>query len=277
MQKTQTYFGNKWRTGNVRVFGAEEKSSWLGMSVFDGARSFENVQPDLDLHCQRSLRSAAVLGLETDIKWEEIFDLVRDGIKRKFKSDMDLYIRISFWDTSELRQFSTVPGFSITISEYPLTRPNFTANMSKFVRPGPDQAPTDAKASCLYPNSLLALAAAQKEGFDNCITLDPYGNVAEFTMSNVFLVRGSDIYTPVPNRTFLNGITRQRTIDLLRKDGFNVVERTIEPMELIAADEMFSTGNAQKIQSVSQFENHMFGDFSVAERAWELYRDFAHS
>ena len=277
MQETQTFFDGNWHTGNFKIFGVEEKSSWLGMSTFDGARSFDGVEPDLDLHCKRSIRSAKVLGMNPDIQWEEIFDIVQDGLA-KFTTKSQLYIRTEFWDLSSLRGIGlNGTGFAVILSEMPLTRPSFTANVSKFVRPGPDQAPTDAKASCLYPNSLLAISTAKKEGFDNCVTLDPWGNVAEFTMSNIFMVKGKKVYTPIPNRTFLNGITRQRVIKLLRNDGYKIIEKTITPRFLRKADEIFSTGNAQKIQSITKFEDHILGEDKVAKRAWELYLEFAHS
>lgn len=277
MQETQTFCENNWHSGNFKLFGAEEKASWLGMSVFDGARSFDGVQPDLDIHCKRSINSANILGMNPSITCNEIMDIVQDGIGR-FESGCHIYIRIEFWDQGGFRDVNPTGGigFAVVLSEMPIIRAGFTANISKFIRPAPDQAPTDAKASCLYPNILMAMNAAQKEGFGNAITLDPYGDVAEFTVSNVFYVKDKVIYTPIPNRTFLNGVTRQRVIKLLRKDGQTVIEKTIKPNELRTADEIFSTGNAHKIQSVIQFEDHILGEGPVAARAWKLYLDFAH-
>jgi len=278
MQQAQTFFENEWHTGNVKLFGAEEKASWLGMSVFDGARSFDHVQPDLDIHCKRSIHSAKILGMKPPMSFKKIMDIVYNGLDR-FDPGTHLYIRIEFWDQSGLRGVNPDGGigFAVILSESPLLRPSFTANISKFIRPGPDQAPTDAKASCLYPNSLMALAVAQKEGFDNCVTLDPYGNVAEFTLSNIFYVKDTIVYTPKPNRTFLNGVTRQRIIKLLKIDGYTVVEKTIHLDELESAEEMFSTGNANKVQAVTQFKDHHLGEGPVAKRAWQLYEDFAHN
>ncbi len=87
-----------------------------------------------------------------------------------------------------------------------------------------ETAPVDAKAACLYPNNSRALIEAQARGFTNCLLLDMLGNVAEFGNSNVFMAQDGVVYTPAPNGTFLNGITRQRVIDLLRGDGVTVVE-----------------------------------------------------
>ena len=110
-------------------------------------------------------------------------------------------------------------------------------------RPAPDMAPTDAKAACLYPNAGRALREAADRGFDNAILCDPIGNIAEFATANLFTVSNGAVYTPIPNGTFLNGITRQRVIGLLRDNGYDVHERTITIADLETADEIFSTGN----------------------------------
>src|SRR3546814_6001125 len=71
-------------------------------------------------------------------------------------------------------------------------------------------APTDAKASCLYPNSARALNEASKRGFDNAVVLDALGNVAELATANLWIAKDGVAVTPAPNGTFLNGITKQR-------------------------------------------------------------------
>ena len=79
-------------------------------------------------------------------------------------------------------------------------------------RPTPESAPTDAKASCLYPNSSRGVAEMLKRGFDNGIVLDALGNVAETCSSNIFLAKNGVVATPMPNGSFLAGITRNRTV-----------------------------------------------------------------
>lgn len=274
---TQTFFNGKWRSGNVKVFGINENASWLGMSVFDGARSFDGVHPDLDLHCQRSIASAKMLLMNPGITWQEIYDIAIDGIAR-FSDGAHLYIRISFWDQTIMRTLKAsniIAKFSVALYEVPLVFGEFTANQSKFARPAPNQAPTGAKASCLYPNSILAINAASDEGFNDAVMLDSYFNVAEFTMSNIFMVKDNVIHTPIPNGHFLNGITRQRVIKLLQADGYKVNERTIQANELEYADEIFSTGNIIKVKACIKFKDRELGLGPVTQRAWDLYMDFA--
>ena len=137
-------------------------------------------------------------------------------------------------------------------------------------------APTDAKAACLYPNAGRALREAMDKGFDNAVLCDPIGNVAELATANLFTVKDGVAHTPVPNGTFLNGITRQRVIGLLRDDGIEVRERTITVPELADADEIFSTGNHGKVQPITRYEDHDMQTGPIAKRARELYWRFAH-
>jgi hypothetical protein len=79
--------------------------------------------------------------------------------------------------------------------------------------------PIDAKAGCLYPNNARALMEARTRGFDNCLLADMLGNVAELATANIFMAKDGVIMTPMANGSFLNGVTRQRVLKLLREDG----------------------------------------------------------
>ena len=142
-------------------------------------------------------------------------------------------------------------------------------------RPTPESAPTDAKASCLYPNSSRGVAEMMKRGFNNGIVLDAIGNVAETCSSNIFLAKNGVVATPIPNGSFLAGITRNRTVKLLRDAGITVEERTVRPAELEDADELFTTGNAGKVQPVSRYEDRDLQPGPLAARAHELYMAYS--
>lgn len=278
MSVTHTYHNGKWHLGNYKVYGIDENASWLGMSVFDGARSFDGAHPDLDLHCQRCVNSAKILLMNPGASWQELYDISLDGISR-FPDGAHLYIRSTFWDQTPLRGTKD-PGilaeYSVALYETPLGFNDISVNLSSFIRPSPKQAPTGAKASCLYPNSILAINAARNAGFDDSIMLDINGNVAEFAMSNFFMVKNGEVHTPAPNGHFLNGITRQRIIKLLREDGYIVHERDIHPDELDDVDEMFQTGNMNIVKACSVFESVVLGVGPITRKAWELYMNFAH-
>ena len=206
----------------------------------------------------------------------EIERLAREGIA-KFPTGAALYIKPLMWaEGGWIYPDPATTRFMLHIFESPLPEPKgFSANISSRRRPAPDQAPTDAKAAALYPNAGRALREANQAGFDNAIMLDPVGNVAEFATANLFMAKDGTVKTPVPNGTFLNGITRQRIISLLREDGVRVEEATVTPADLREADEIWSTGNHAKVSTVSRFEEREMQPGPVAARSRELYWAFA--
>ena len=239
-----TWYRGQWHTGNPMVMGPMTHAPWLGSCVFDGARAFEGVAPDLDQHCQRIVRSAESFGLKIVKNAVEIEELIREGIA-KFPKGAELYLRPMFWAAEgfvDVDPEST--EFSVSVYDAPLPKPTgFSITCSPFRRPSYEFAPTDAKAACHYPHSARAIREAKSRGFDNAVMLDPLSNVAELATANIWLAKNGEAHTPVPNGTFLNGVTRQRVINLLRKAGVTVIERSIRWQEFLEADEVFSTGN----------------------------------
>jgi branched-chain amino acid aminotransferase len=276
---TICYFNGTWREGAVPLMTSATNAAWLANTVFDGARAFEGVMPDLDLHCERVVRSAEGLGLQPTKTAQEILALALEGVAF-FPPRTPLYIRPMFWAESGLVLFDAASTqFALVITKMPLPDPaaGFTACLSTLRRPAPDQAPTHAKAACLYPLAALAVAEAKRRGFDNAVMRDPIGNVAEFTAQNLMIGRDGAVVTPVPNGTFLNGVTRQRVIQLLRASGIEVIERTVRVEELAEAEEIFSTGNHGKVVPCFRYEDRTFGPGPLGAKARELYWAYAHS
>jgi len=137
--------------------------------------------------------------------------------------------------------------------------------------------PIDAKAGCLYPNNARALMEARTRGFDNCLLCDMLGNVAELATANVFLARDGVIMTPAANGSFLNGVTRQRVLALLARDGADVREATLTFADFDTADEIFVVGNYGKVTPVNRIEGRSLQPGPAFRRARQLYWDFAHS
>lgn len=271
------YIQGSWRDGNPAVVGPMTHGLWMASAVFDGARAFEGVTPDLDQHCARVVRSAQAMGLKPTLTAAAIELLCREGVAH-FPKDAELYIRPLFYaESGFVAPDPDSTQFICTVFELPMpSAAGFSAALSSRRRPGPDMAPTLAKASCLYPNAALALTEARERGFENAILLDPLGHIAELATANLFIVKDGVAYTPVPNGTFLDGITRRRVIGLLRGAGVTVVEKTIDVAELLAADEVFSTGNYGKVVPVIRVEERELPAGPVAATARALYWDFAH-
>jgi branched-chain amino acid aminotransferase len=279
--QTWTFFEGEWHEGNVPLWGVRTHAIWLGSSVFDGARVFEGVAPDLDQHCARVNASAKAMCLNPTVPVEEWTGLVREGMA-KFSSDAPLYVRPMYW--AERAGPQALPPdpdstrFALSLYETPMRKPDgFSVTLSPYRRPTPDTAPVDAKAGCLYPNNARAMLEARSRGFDNCLVRDANGNIAEFANSNVFLGKDGTVFTPIPNGTFLAGITRKRTIALLRDAGVPVIETVLTYKDFEMADEIFSTGNASKVLPVTRIGERSLQPGPLYRKSRELYWAFAHS
>ncbi|MCB1882994.1 MAG: branched-chain amino acid aminotransferase [Geminicoccaceae bacterium] len=270
------YANGGWHEGNPPVIGLLDNAAWLASVVFDGARAFDGVAPDLDRHCRRVVASAESLMLAPPLDAEAVLERCLDGISR-FPKGSHLYVRPMFYATEGF--IVPEPGgtrFAIAVQEMPMPEPTGVGVMvSRFRRPARDMAPTLAKASCLYPNQQRAMAEARARGFANAVSLDPNGNVAELATANLWIVRDGVAMTPAWNGTFLNGITRQRIIALFRAEGLPVEETTLTVDDLKAADELFSTGNWGKVMPITCLDDRDVEIGPVYRRARELYMDFA--
>jgi len=278
--KTWTYLDGEWRDGNVPVLGPRSHAMWLGSSVFDGARAFEGVTPDLDRHFARVNASAEALGMRPSVGVELMLELAEAGRKR-FAPDSALYIRPMYW--AERGGYMSVPPdpdstrFLLCLYETPMPPPaGLSLTVSPFRRPTAETMPTDAKAGCLYPQNGRAIAEARARGFDNALVLDMLGNVAETGTANIFMVRDGVVLTPAPNGTFLNGITRQRVIRLLQDAGTEVRETRLTVADFLQADEIFSTGNYSKVVPVTRLEERDLQPGPIGTKARRLYWEWAH-
>ena len=274
--KAWTYIDGRWVEGNPPVLGPMSHATWLSSIIFDGARAFEGVTPDLDLHCQRAVRSAENMLMKPMLSAGEIEEIAREGV-RKFPKNAELYIRPMFFaEGGWIDPDPTTTRFMISVYESPLPKGGFSACVSQFRRPSPETAPTDAKASCLYPLAGRIMMDAKNKGFENAIVRDLNGNVAEFATANRFFVKDGVVQTPQLNGTFLPGVTRARVIDLLRKAGHKVEERNVKLKDVQEADEVFSSGNYAKVQPCTRIEDRHLQAGPVYKRARELYWEFAH-
>ena len=279
--KTWTFVDGDWHEGNVGIMGVRTHAAWLGASVFDGARAFEGVTPDLDLHFQRVNASAGHMHLKPLKTVEEWLDLAKDGLRR-FDPMAALYIRPMYWAEGGgagggVRFDPETTRWCLCLYEAPMPAPNgFSVTLSPFRRPTEDNAPVYAKAGCLYPNNSRAMIEAHSRGFGNCILRDALGNVAELGNANVFMAKDGIVYTPVPNGSFLNGITRQRIIVLLRERGVTVVERSLRYADFQDADEIFSSGNFSKAMPVTRIDDRALQPGLFFRKAREAYWEYAH-
>jgi branched-chain amino acid aminotransferase len=279
---TWTFFDGAWHDGNVPIMGPRSHGAWLGSTIFDGARRFEGVAPDLDLHLARINRSARNFGLLPLVNEDEWMALSQQGMA-KFDAAAALYIRPMYWAEhgaagGGVKHDPETTNWCLCIYEAPMPAPgNLSITLSPFRRPTRETAPVEAKAGCLYPNNARALAEAEARGFSNCLVPDMLGNIAELANANIFMARGGEVFTPAANGTFLAGVTRNRIIALLRAAGIAVQEATLTYADFQSADEIFSAGNFSKVMPVTRIDDRDLQPGPIYQRARSLYWDYAHS
>jgi branched-chain amino acid aminotransferase len=226
--QTWTFFDGEWREGNVPLWGVRTHAIWLGSSVFDGARAFEGVVPDVDLHCTRVNASARTMFLKPVVPVEQWLDLVRDGMKR-FAPGTPLYIRPMYW--AERAGPQALPPdpestrWCLVVYDTPMRKPDgFSITLSPFRRPTLETAPVDAKsvpiptthARCSRQNHMASTIASSA----TCWATSPSLPTDVFMARMAWSTR--DAERRLPQRHL-----RQRLVKLLRADGVSVVETVL--------------------------------------------------
>jgi len=276
----KTFYQGTWHDEDVSIMRAADHGSWLGTTVFDGARFAQGVTPDLDAHCARVNRSAEALMIDPTVTAEDMVAIIHEGLKR-YPKDTAVYIRPMYWALDG--GYSTIvpkpgaTGFAVSLEEIPMAAPDASATLTttRFRRPVLEDAVVNAKAGCLYPNNARRLAEAKAKGYSNALAADAMGNVAETATANIFMVRDGEVFTPIGNGTFLAGITRARHISNLGLDGTKVHETVLNFDDFRAADEVFMSGNMMKVTPVTEFDGTNYQVGPVTRRVREMYWDWA--
>ena len=276
----RTFWEGRWHDGDIAVMRAADHGIWQGSSVFDGARYFDGMCPDLDLHCTRLNRSALAMMITPTCAPEDMAAIIREGLAA-YGPGQAVYIRPMYWALHGT-EMGIVPqpgatGFAISLEQVAMPDPTFatTLTTTRFRRPVLEDAVCNAKAGCLYPNNARMLAEAAAKGYGNALVADALGNLAESATANVFLVTDGVVRTPAPNGTFLAGITRARHIANLRAAGVEVREEVLTFADAHAADEIFLSGNFAKVTAVREFDGTQYRHRPVTDLARRLYLDWA--
>lgn len=276
----RTYYEGTWHDGDVMIMRAADHGSWLGTTVFDGARYVHGVSPDLWAHCERVNRSAEALMIQPTVTTEDMVAIAQEGLKA-YSSDAAVYIRPMYWalDGGDLGVVPEIgpTGFALCLEEIPFAPPESSATLTttQFRRPVLEDAVVNAKAGCLYPNNARMLAEARRKGFNNALVTDAMGNVAETATANIFMVKDGEVFTPIPNGTFLAGITRSRHMNNMSADGIKVHETVLTYDDFRQADEVFMSGNMMKVTPISEFDGTNYQMGPITRRVREMYWDWA--
>ena len=268
----------EWNNATTHVIG---QGLHYASAVFEGERAYNGKIFKSEEHTKRLFKSAETIGIKIPYSEEEINN-AKDELIQKMNYK-DCYVRPFAWRGGKLMGLSTANSdvhVSIAIWDDWTTyykmedmKHGLTLITSPWKRPSPESIPFEAKASGPYLICTLSKSFAEDKGYNEALMLDYRGYVAEATSSNIFLIKGNEIHTPIPD-CFLNGITRQTVIEMVKDQGFNLIERYIKPEELDNFDEIFLTGTAAEITPVKSidFFKYKTGDNSITFKFMKDYR-----
>ncbi len=231
-------------------------------AVFEGERAYGGKIYKSKEHTQRLFNSAKIIGMTIPFSLEEII-IAKDELIKKMNLK-NCYVRPVVWRGSKQMGLSTNEAdINVAIAVWDDWSSYFKIEdrlaglkliTSPWKRPAPDTVPFEAKASGPYIICTMSKQFAEEKGYNDALMLDYRGYVAEGTGANIFFIKDKNIHTPIPD-CFLNGITRQTVIKLVKEKGFNLIERYILPKEINEYDEVFLTGTAAEITPIKSIDN----------------------
>ncbi|MBR9865075.1 MAG: branched-chain amino acid aminotransferase [Rhodobacteraceae bacterium] len=268
-----------WREANVHIL---THALHYASSVFEGERAYNGKIFKSREHSERLLFSGKELDIPIPYTVDEIEaakyeTLEASGLK-------DAYVRAVCWrgsgDDMGVASAKNPVRMAIAVWEWgayygDAKMVGAKLDISRWKRPSPETIPCFAKAAGLYMICTMAKHEAEAKGCSDAMMYDHRGYVAEATGANIFFVKDGVVHTPKPD-CFLNGLTRQTVIGMLKDRGVEVVERHIMPEELDGFEQCWLTGTAAEVTPVGQIGEHTFevGDLtrSIAEEYEKLVR-----
>ena len=256
-----------------------------GSSVFEGIRAYATPKGTavfrLDRHVQRMLDSCKIARIDCPYLYDELMDAVRESVRKN--GGQACYIRPVVY-----RGYKTLgvnpTGVPVDVAIATLNWGKYlgkdaldkgiAVKVSSWRRAAPDTFPALAKTGANYLNSQLIKLEAITDGYEEGIALDAFGYVAEGSGENIFLVRGTTLYTPTMANAILPGITRDTIIVLAADLGLTVKEEQVPREALYIADEVFLTGTAAEITPITSIDRIPVGNGTVGAVTRQLQESF---
>jgi branched-chain amino acid aminotransferase len=254
-------------------------------AVFEGIRCYNTPNGSaifrLPEHVDRFFNSAKLYGMKIRYTKKQI---IEDIIKTVRASGLkECYIRpIAYYGYGTMGLTPTLNKVDISISCWEWKMGESKAGkfsgakckISEWIRIDSRSQPMQAKSAANYSNAALARVEALKNGYDEAIMLNSSGKVAEGSAENIFIVKNGVIKTPPLDADILNGITRDSVIQLIRSNGIKLIEKNITVNELLKADEVFMTGTAAEVKSVTKIDKTSIGSGKLGIITKTLQKSF---
>jgi branched-chain amino acid aminotransferase len=249
-----------------RLLSPLDQGFLFGASVYETVRTYGGRVFLLGRHLERLRESARALDIALDVTDEEIEARVQETLVAAGNAESSIRIVVSAGvGPIDYRAGSasrpTVVVIVRPLPEYPVSlyREGARAVIVPMMRATRGGLDPRIKSSNLLTN-VLALREAQRQKAYEALMLNPEGDIAEGSMSNVFIVARGSILTPPLSAGLLEGITRELVIEVARERGYSVEERAFKPHELLAADEVFITASARQIVPIVQVDETRIGN-----------------
>ncbi|MEM8787242.1 MAG: branched-chain amino acid aminotransferase [Pseudomonadota bacterium] len=250
-----------WRSAQVHIL---THAMHYGSSVFEGERAYGGKIFKSREHSERLIFS----GNEIDVPVPYSVDEIETAKQTALKASglQDAYVRAVAWRGSgtDMGVSSAANRVRMAVAVWPWGAYYGDAKMkgakldiSAWKRPSPETIPCFAKAAGLYMICTMSKHAAEAKGCSDALMMDYRGYVAEATGANVFFVKDGVVHTPTPD-CFLNGLTRQTVIGLLKDRQVPVIERHIEPQEMESFEQCWLTGTAAEVTPVGKIGDYNF-------------------
>ena len=254
-------------------------------AVFEGIRCYNTTNGSaifrLPEHVDRFFNSAKMYGMKMRYSKKQISNAIIKTVKASGLKEC--YIRpLAYYGYGTMGLTPTLNKVDVSIACWKWKMGESKAGkfsgakckISKWIRIDSKSQPMQSKSAANYSNAALARVEALKNGYDEAIMLNNKGNVAEGSAENIFVVKNGIIKTPPLDADILNGITRDSVIQLIKKEHMKLVEKNITVNELLKADEVFMTGTAAEVKSVTKIDKNAIGSGSIGEITKELQKSF---
>jgi branched-chain amino acid aminotransferase len=263
-----------WREANLHVLS---HGLHYASAVFEGERAYGGQIFKLHEHSQRLIDSARMLDFEIPYTVDQIDAACNETMKAN--NLVDCYVRPIAWRGSEqMGVAAQLNKIHLAVATWewgsyfdPQERlRGIRIGLAQYRRPDPATIPAKAKATGLYMICTIEKHRAEKAGYADALMYDWRGRVAECTGANIFFVKDGALHTPTPD-CFLDGITRRTVMELAKRRGIAVNERTIMPEELPGFTECFIVGTAAEVTPVREIGPYNYQPGRISEQLLNDY------
>ena len=255
-------------------------------SIFEGIRCYDSPNGSavfrLPEHVERLFKSAKLYSMKMQYTKKEISDAILKTVK--VSGLKEAYIRpLAYYGYGTMGLTPTTNKVDMSISCWEWKMGESKAGkfsgakckVSSWIKIDSRSQPMQAKAASNYANAALARMEALDNGYDEAIMLNSQGKVAEGSAENIFIIKDDIIYTPPLSAGGLEGITRDSIIQIIEENSGFVIERDLERDDLYNADEIFMTGTAAEVKSVTQIDKVKIGTGKMGSITKALQKSFA--